>query len=257
MPRDRLFRSAAAAVAAMAAIPLSAPAFAQGAGCDVPVEARPAKKRGIGGLLGAVRRSGLEGSIAGALRGDGDLKSDLQGAAQRAAFGAAEEAVRAEACKELASEASPGEPAASSLSQPGPVPSPANPPFPRSTMIPADKQAEFAAYDALGLVQCTGCEGGRSNQGWFQLMLMDQYGGHRDRIRDAMIGWAPGEGAQWHGTEVDGSITAQGETVMGGFRCKTFRLEIVRGNQSAGRDTWLCWGRANQYAGRESWVEVH
>ncbi len=66
---------------------LTAPARAQDLSCaervGIPQEKRE-KKRGLGGLLAAARKSGLGGSIAGALRGDGNLASRLEGTAQRA-----------------------------------------------------------------------------------------------------------------------------------------------------------------------------
>ncbi|WP_126174292.1 hypothetical protein [Altericroceibacterium xinjiangense] len=77
------------------------------------------------------------------------------------------------------------------------------------------KQAEFAAYAELGEVRCTGCEGGQTNESWFKLMLMDEMRAAGANLHDMMVGWAPGEGATWQGTDVKGSITAQGEIMMG------------------------------------------
>ncbi|NVD45921.1 hypothetical protein [Qipengyuania atrilutea] len=246
MRSNHVFLMAGSAILFALAAP--APAFAQGNPCDPPSKAAEPKKkkRGLGGLFGALKGAGIEGSIAGALRGDGNLKADLQDAAQRAVMSAAEEAVRAEACRsvpegadEMAADTT-AQGLDETISEPRPTPSKPDFRYPVQAMIPAEKQAEFAAYAALGEVRCTGCEGGTTNQGWFKPMLADEMRELGTNLHDAMLTWAPGQGAEWKGTDVNGSITAEGEIMMGGLsRGQWSRWRVAGRTDRRKRSCWL------------------
>lgn len=240
MKRNRIL--AAAAVAALVTTaPLYAPANAQDEGCAARV-AKAKKKRGL---------LGLKGSLMGAVRGDGDLGSDLSGTAVAAAQAGPSDCIASETGDSTrpqpvsATERARREQAAADLK------------YPSRMAIAADKKAEIDAYNALGEVRCQGCEGGITNEGWFRLALMDEMRRTNTNLNDKMVGMAPGEKLRWTGSVVKGSMTALGEQMVSGFRCKVFRLRIDRDTRSAERDTMLCWGKASEYAASDKWVEVH
>ncbi|RJF93655.1 hypothetical protein [Sphingomonas cavernae] len=218
-----------------------APASAQDEGCAGRV-AKAKKKRGL---------SGLTGSLMGAARGDGDLGSDLTGTAVAAARAGPSDCVDAPASESASAKpASATERARREMAA-------ADAKYPSRMAIPADKKAEIDAYKALGVVRCSACEGGTTNEGWFRLELMDEMRRTNTKLNDKMVGMAPGETIRWSGTVVRGVLTALGEEMVSGFRCKRFRLRIDRDTRSAERDTLMCWGKANEYSGSDSWVEVY
>ena len=135
----------AAAVAMTMAWP-AAPAEAQQV-CS----AKKAKKRGLGRLM-----TGLRGSVEGALRGDGDLGSDLAGTA-------AASAEAASVC--LPPDASEAQPRAAERRPAADRPAPRRAKadaiaYPSRMPIPQEWKAAKQAYDEFGKVKCFGCEGG-------------------------------------------------------------------------------------------------
>ncbi|RHW18849.1 hypothetical protein D1610_01485 [Sphingomonas gilva] len=257
----RIRQTTAAAIGAAIMMTWSAvPAHAEDDACAVA--AKPKKKRGLGGLFSAVRSSGLEGSIAGTLRGDGDLKSDLTGSARAAA----ERGLARAACADSAtvtegsSEASGDEGAAraapiSATERARREMAAADAKYPSRMPIPPEWQAAKEAYDEFGKVVCFGCEGGHAYSGWPDWPrdeFSGKYGGDEKRLSRFPIGHVH----RWSANGFAGSLTIAGEETVNGFRCRKLRYRLEKAGKSAERPGLICWGKANEYAGSDSWVGV-
>jgi hypothetical protein len=164
----------AALALAVAAVWTAPPAQAQQA-CS----AKKAKKRGFGRLM-----TGLQGSIGGALRGDGNLASDLAGTAEASARAAA-------VCLPPdASEAQP-DPAGSASNSAPPAPRKAKAEkvtYPSRMPIPDEWKAAKQAYDEFGKIKCSDCEGGHAYAGWPDWPRDEydgKYGGSETRLSKA------------------------------------------------------------------------
>ncbi|QAY75841.1 hypothetical protein [Sphingosinicella sp. BN140058] len=249
----------AALAAGIATASFATPAIAQDGGCAAP-SVTP-KKKGFGGLLSAARGSGLLGSVMGRVRGDGNLGADLQGTARAAARRAADGAI---ACAEQSASAASSDAAEAETGQPTVMHQSGAPRgqrapsvrYPHELPKPADKLAEFKAYDELARVRCFGCEGGFENEG-FHGYAFNPNGARGIDVAAMMEAMAAGESRTWSGSVVKGRITKIGEEKQSGFRCMRFRLHIDRGAGSAERDKLYCWGSQNQFLPKESWIEVY
>lgn len=265
--------TAAALALCAGAVPVAAPAGAA-ASSGSPCPAAPAqaeKKKGLGGLLGAARSSGLLGSVMGATRGDGNLESDLAGTARAAATDAANTAA---ACAEQAigdaAESKAGRrPAAEQQGRPVRSSAPASATerarrqmaaedvkYPSRMPPPADFAAVKAAYDAFGKVRCSDCEGGYSYDGW-PSFPRDEYAGKYNGDAQRLGNLPIGHVLRWRGAESNGTLTIVTEETVNGFRCRRLRYRLEKGTESAERPGLICWGRANEYAGSESWNTVY
>ncbi|UNU43719.1 hypothetical protein EAO27_14050 [Sphingopyxis sp. YF1] len=246
----------AALLATGTALTAGAPVAVQAQdGCAVP---KPQKKRGVGGLLSAARSGGLEGSVAGALRGDGDRGSGLEDSGRRtaagdgAATGKCSQTPRGEdkgrpvgavAVPETATERARREMAANDAKYPSRMP------------IPEDWKTAKTAYDAFGKVRCTSCEGGYAQAGWPDWPRDEysgKYGGAETRLSRLPVGHVH----RWSASGFSGTLTIDGEEQVNGFRCRKMTYRLEKGGQSVSRPGLMCWGKANEYAGSDSWVGV-
>ncbi|PTQ12146.1 hypothetical protein CLG96_06195 [Sphingomonas oleivorans] len=260
----RIRVATAAAVGAMMAMAWPpTPARAQDDGCAVA--AKPKKKRGLGGLLSAARSSGLEGSIAGALRGDGDLKSDLGGVARATAErGAADAGARA-ACAATDRASGGGEdgtgtrPAApaSATGRARRETAAADVQYPSRMPVADTIKAQIAAFDAFGKVRCASCEGGHAYESWARQAYVSELRGEYNGWAKKLGNLAVGATLPWTSGSAAGVITVRSEGAVNGFRCKQLHYRLTRGSASAERPGLVCWGRLNEYAGSDSWVEVY
>lgn len=254
------------ATAIGAAIMMTWSAVPAHAGDDACAVAAKPKKRGLGGLFSAVRSSGLEGAIAGAFRGEGDLKSDLTGTARAAAERGFADAEARAACADAAvvekgSDETGGDgeaPRAASISATERARremAAADAKYPSRMPIPSEWQAAKAAYEEFGKVKCFGCEGGYAYSGWPDWPRDEysgKYGGAETRLSRLPIGHVH----RWSSNGFAGSLTIVGEETVNGFRCRKMRYRLEKGSTSAERPSLICWGKANQYAGSDSWVGV-
>ena len=247
-----------------AAVAAIQPAQAQD-GCTAP---KPQKKRG-GGLLGAVRASGLVGSVAGALRGDGNLGADLKGAARREAERGAGQvlAAAAECAESRPAEAAPADgEGAESTGAARRTPETAtqrarremaasDAKYPSRMTIPAEWKAAKTAYDEFGKVRCTGCEGGYAYAGWVD-WPRDEYSGKYGGTEKRLSNFPVGHVQRWSSNGFAGTLTINGEEQVNGFRCRKMTYRLEKAGKSAERPGLICWGKANEYAGSDSWVGV-
>jgi len=258
---------AAGTILAVGTVMPPAPAQAQ-EGCSAP-EAKPKKKRGLGGLMGAVRSNGLVGSVAGAMRGDGNLRADLQGAAQREVERGADRVLDAAAtaaeCNESRPAKADGEPAAdtaAAVSKPETSTERArremaasDAKYPSRMTIPAEWKTAKTAYDEFGKVKCFGCEGGYAYSGWPDWPRDEysgKYGGAEKRLSNLPIGHTH----RWSANGFAGTLTVNGEEQVNGFRCRKMTYRLEKDGKNAERPSLVCWGKANEYAGSDSWVGV-
>ncbi|WP_447724331.1 hypothetical protein [Sphingomonas koreensis] len=251
---------AATTILATAGTMAPAPAQAQ-EGC---AQAKPKKKRGLGGLMGAVRANGLIGSVAGAMRGDGNLRADLQGAAQREAGRGAEQVIAAADCGEAARAEPANDATPASTARPASETSTqrarremaaSDAKYPSRMTIPAEWKTAKAAYDEFGKVKCFGCEGGYAFSGWPDWprdAFSGKYGGTEKRLSAFRIGHVH----RWSSNGFAGTLTVNGEEQVNGFRCRKMTYRLEKGGKSAERPSLICWGKANEYAGSDSWVGV-
>lgn len=223
---------------------------------------KPKKKRGLGGLLSAARASGLEGALAGAARGDGNLASDLKGVAQRAVEDGVSEVITAAGCAETPSEdgASPapvaggGTPETSTQRARSEMAA-NDVKYPSRMPVPEEWKTAKAAYDEFGKVKCVGCEGGYAFSGWVDWPrdeFSGKYGGTEKRLAAFPIGHVH----RWSSNGFAGTLTIDSEEQVNGFRCRKMSYRLEKGGQSAARPGLMCWGKANEYAGSDSWVGV-
>lgn len=252
----------AAGSAAAAAAAVGSTAVRAEEGCAVSA-AKPPKKRGLGGLLSAARSSGLEGSLAGATRGDGNLASDLKGSSRRAAEGGASESMAASGCRETApkddaaeaSAAGGARPAETSTQRARREMAASDLKYPSRMPIPDEWKTAKAAYDEFGKVKCMSCEGGFAFSGWPDWPrdeFSGKYGGAETRLSRLPLGHVH----RWSANGFSGTLTVDGEEQVNGFRCRKMTYRLEKGGQSASRPSLLCWGKANQYSGSDSWVGV-
>lgn len=271
MTRPTFTRGSALLLAA-AALSIPTVAVAQSSsGCPAAAaDAKPAKKKfGLGGLIGAARNSGLIGSLAGAARGDGNLKADVTDAARVAATRAGESALN------CASSAGASEPPAAGqaeadqprvmqqgalvrpqVSAPARASAASSLSYPSEIAKPAGFEAIRRAYDDFGKVACKECEGGFAFDGW-AVFPRDDFSGKYNGDAQRIGSWPVGHVHRWTGNESSGTLTVLAEQTISGFRCRTLRYRLAKGSASAERPGLLCWGRLNQFAGKESWVEVY
>lgn len=210
------------------------------------------KKRGVGLQLAR----GLKGSIEGALRGDGDLASDLQGTAGQAGGRSSRDALTAAECDKTpkggASNASAPE-TATQRAQRKMAASDAK--YPSRMTIPDDWKTAKATYDEFGKVKCTGCEGGYTFAGWPD-WPRDEFSGKYNGAETRLSRLPIGHVHRWSSNGFAGTLTVDGEEQVNGFRCRKMTYRIEKGGKSAARPSLLCWGKANEYAGSDSWVGV-
>jgi len=243
-----------------------APAQAQD-GCPAP-EGKPKKKRGLGGLMGMVRSNGLVGSVAGAMRGDGNLRADLQGAAQREAERGAGQVLAAAGCAEARPAAAPADggtpevkvaaerkPAETSTQRAKREMAANDAKYPSRMTIPAEWKTAKTAYDEFGKVKCFGCEGGFAFSGWPDFPR-DEFSGKYGGAEKRLSNFAPGHVHRWSSNGFAGSLTINGEEQFNGFRCRKMSYRLEKSGKSAERPGLICWGKANEYAGSDSWVGV-
>ncbi|MEI4508880.1 hypothetical protein WBQ88_19725 [Sphingopyxis sp. CCNWLW253] len=227
------------------------PAAAQaGEGCAAQTAK---KKRGVGLQLAR----GLKGSIEGALRGDGDLGSDLQGTAGQAAERSSRDAQGAAECdkappRESASNASAPE-TATQRAQRKMAASDAK--YPSRMTIPDDWKTAKAAYDEFGKVKCMSCEGGYGYSGWPD-WPRDEFSGKYNGTEKRLSQFPVGHVYRWSSNGFAGTLTVDGEEQVNGFRCRKMTYRLEKGGKSAARPSLICWGKANEYAGSDSWVGV-
>jgi len=245
-----------------------APAPVQAQDGCAAAEAKPKKKRGLGGLLGAVRSNGLVGSVAGAMRGDGNLRADLQGAAQREVERGAGQVLAAAECAEARPTEEPadnGQPEVKAAVERKPQETStqrakremaaSDAKYPSRMTIPAEWKTAKTAYDEFGKVKCFGCEGGFAYSGWPDFPrdeFSGKYGGAEKRLSNFAIGHVH----RWSSNGFAGTLTINGEEQVNGFRCRKMTYRIEKGGKSAERPSLICWGKANEYAGSDSWVGV-
>lgn len=227
------------------------PATAQAQeGCAAPTAK---KKRGVGLQLGR----GLKGSIEGALRGDGDLASDVQGTAGQAGERRARDARATADCDKTP----PGDRAinasapetATQRAQRKMAANDAK--YPSRMTIPDDWKTAKAAYDAFGKVSCTGCEGGYTFAGWPD-WPRDEFSGKYNGAETRLSRLPVGHVHRWSSNGFAGTLTVDGEEQVNGFRCRKMTYRLEKGGKSAARPSLICWGKANEYAGSDSWVGV-
>ncbi len=244
--------------AALAVCPATAQARE---GCGAQAQ-KPQKKRGLGGLLSAARSSGLTGSIAGALRGDGNLASDLTGTAERAAMDATDGALASADCAQVPTDGTASETPATRDTAPETATQRAqrkmaanDAKYPSRMTIADDWKAAKTAYDAFGKVRCTGCEGGYAYAGWID-WPRDEYSGKYNGAETRLSRLPIGHVHRWSSNGFVGTLTVDGEEQVNGFRCRKMTYRLEKGGQSAARPGLICWGKANEYAGSDSWVGV-
>jgi hypothetical protein len=123
--------------------------------------------------------------------------------------------------------------------------------------VPPGVAAEIAAYDALATVACSGCPGGRRNEGDPALMLADRLKAAGISFEERLARIQPQQGTAWRGSEVFGMITFTAEGNVGGFPCRRYRQSISRGERRAERDRLMCLGRRDARATEDQWVTVY
>jgi len=269
MTRPTIARGSALLIAAAClSVPASAAVQAP-TGCPAASAPAPAKKKkvSLGGLIGAARSAGLMGSVAGAMRGDGNLGADIKGAGKAAATRAAESALNCAASAGAAAGSAPTQadspevmeldiPARSQAATPTRVKAAARLSYPSEIAKPAGFEATRHAYDDFGKVDCSDCEGGFAYDGW-AVFPRDEYSGKYNGDAQRLGGWPVGHVHRWKGNESSGTLTVVAEQTVSGFRCRTLLYRLAKGKASAERPGLLCWGRANQFAGKESWNHVY
>jgi len=269
MTRPTIARGSALLIAAAC---LSVPAFAAvqaPTGCPAASAPTPAKKKkfGLGGLIGVARSSGLMGSVAGAMRGDGNLGADVEDAGKTAVTRTAESALdcvasTGSAVASARTQADRPElmeldiPLHSQAATPTRVKAAASLTYPSEIAKPAGFEATKDAYDDFGKVDCNDCEGGFAYDGW-AVFPRDEYSGKYNGDAQRLGAWPVGHVHRWKGNESSGTLTVVAEQTVSGFRCRTLLYRLAKGKASAERPGLLCWGRANQFAGKESWNEVY
>lgn len=219
-------------------------------GCAAPTAK---KKRGVGLQLGR----GLKGSIEGALRGDGDLASDLQGTAGQAAERSSRDARATVECdktqpRDGASAVSARE-TATQRAQRKMTANDAK--YPSRMTISDDWKTAKAAYDEFGKVKCISCEGGYGFSGWPD-WPRDEYSGKYNGTETRLSRLPIGHVHRWSSNGFAGTLTVDGEEQVNGFRCRKMTYRLEKGGKSASRPSLICWGKANEYAGSDSWVGV-
>ena len=232
---------AVAAAVAMTMVWPAAPAEAQQV-CS----AKKAKKRGLGRLM-----TGLRGSVEGALRGDGDLGSDLAGTA-------AASAEAASVC--LPPDASEAQPRAAERRPAADRPAPRKAKadaiaYPSRMPIPQEWKAAKQAYDEFGKVKCFGCEGGYAYSGWPDWPRDEhdgKYGGGETRLSKLPVGHVH----RWLSNGFNGTLTVNAEEEHHGFKCRRMTYRLEKDGRNAERPSLICWGKQNEYAGSDSWVGV-
>jgi hypothetical protein len=234
--------AASAALVTMTAMALTAtPATAQQV-CS----AEKAKKRGFGRLM-----TGLKGSIGGALRGDGDLGSDLAGTAVASARAAGTclppdgaEAQRPAADSAAAPVAPPRrKPKAEAIAYPSRMP------------IPEEWKAAKQAYEEFGKVRCSDCEGGYAYSGW-PSWPRDEFDGKYNADQTRLSRLPIGHVHRWSANGFAGTLTVNGEEEHHGFKCRRMTYRLEKDGRNAERPGLMCRGRQNEYAGSENWVGV-
>jgi hypothetical protein len=222
---------------------VSAPAEAQQV-CS----AEKAKKRGFGRLM-----TGLKGSIGGALRGDGNLASDLAGTAQ-ASVEAAAACVPPDASEARSSRPAARQSEGSVAAAPKPAVAAARYPS-QAITIPQHWKAAKEAYDEFGKVRCTGCEGGYAYSGWPSWPRDEfdgKYGGSETRLSRLPVGHVH----RWTANGFSGSLTVNAEEEHEGFKCRRMTYRLEKDGRDAERPSLMCFGHQNQFASKESWVGV-
>lgn len=231
-------------IATTATIAVSQPADAQQV-CS----AEKSKKRGFGRLM-----TGLKGSIGGALRGDGNLASDLTGTVKASAEAAATcvppdaseaRAPRPAARQAEGSNAAPAKPAAAAAAR-----------YPSQVItVPQHWKVAKESYDEFGKVPCTGCEGGFAFSGWASFPRDEhsgKYGGDEARLGSFPVGHVH----RWNANGFSGTLTVNAEEEHEGFRCRRMTYRLEKGGRNAERPSLICFGKQNQFAGKDSWVGV-
>lgn len=251
--------AAGALIIAPAAL-LTSPAQGQEPRCEAAMP-KPKKKFGLGGLIAKARGSGLLGSVMGAARGDGDLKSDLAGVALTAATEAAGSAA---ICGDQGPE--DARPAAEQprVMRQGTAVSrtrdaraqTASYSYPSELPKPADFDVIKEAYMEFGKDDCMSCEGGYAYDGW-PVHPRDEYSSKYNGSAGRMGSWPVGHVHRWKGNVSSGTLTVVSEETVEGFRCRRLSYRLSKGQTYAERPGLLCWGRANSFAGKESWNEVY
>jgi len=241
-------------------------AVAGGAALPAPAQAQEscapkAKKRGFG-IFGSGGQ-GLVASIEGAVRGNRDLKADLEESARREAAGGVDTTVAAAGCRATrpADSAADGEPQPAaarretSTERARREQTIADAKYPSRMPIPAEWKAAKDAYDAFGKVKCFGCEGGYAYAGWPSWPRDEfdgKYNGSETRLSRLPIGHVH----RWTSNGFAGTLKVDGEGQVNGFRCRKMTYRLERDGKSAERPGLICWGKANEYAGSDSWVGV-
>lgn len=210
---------------------------------------QPAKRKfGLDGLISTAKNAGLFGSVAGSMRGDGNLMADVGGAAKAAAGRAATSGLDCVTTSGAIGEAESDQPlrpkAAPGLS------------YPSEIARPAGFEAAKRSYDEFGKVDCDDCEGGFAYDGW-AVFPRDEFSGKYNAEAQRLGSLPVGHVHRWKGNESTGTLTVVAEQTVSGFRCRTLLYRLEKANSSAERPGLLCWGRANQFAGKESWNEVY
>jgi hypothetical protein len=208
--------------------------------------AEKAKKRGLGRLM-----TGLKGSIGGAVRGDGDLGSDLAGTAAASARAAA-------TC--LPPDASEGRQITADASADPAAPASRKPKadkiaYPSRMPIAEEWKTAKQAYEDFGKVRCSDCEGGYAYSGW-PSWPRDEFDGKYNANEKRLVRLPIGHVHHWSATGFAGTLTVNGEEEHHGFQCRRLTYRLEKAGQSAERPGLLCRGKQNEYAGSESWVGV-
>lgn len=232
----------------------AAPALAQ-QGCGAQVAK---KKRGLGIQLAR----GLRGSLEGALRGDGNLASDLQGTAKQGAERSVRDGLDTAKCNETQPrEGAPdtttaSAPPAETATQRAQSKVAANDAkYPSRMTIPAEWTTAKAAYDAFGKVRCSECEGGYAYSGWVS-WPRDEFSGKYNGTEKRLSALPIGHVHRWSANGFAGTLTINGEEHVNGFRCRKMTYRLEKDGKNAERPGLMCWGKSSEYAASDSWVGV-
>lgn len=236
---------------------LVTPALGQEPRCQAAAE-KPKKKLGLGGLLAGARGSGLLGSVMGAARGDGDLKSDLAGVALSAVSQAAGSALECADQEQADTVEQPRVMRQAVAVRPARAAQAkvVSYSYPSDLPKPAGFAATKEAYMEFGKDDCMSCEGGFAYDGW-PAFPRDEYSSKYNGKGDRMGSWPVGYVHRWKGNVSTGTLTVVSEETVEGFRCRRLTYRLTKGQAFAERPGLLCWGQANQFAGKESWNEVY
>lgn len=223
-------------------------AIAEQADAQQVCSTEKAKKRGFGRLM-----TGLKGSIGGALRGDGNLASDLAGTARASAEAAATcvppDASEAGSSRPAARQADDGRAAA-------PKQAVAAARYPSQAItIPLHWKAAKEAYDEFSKVRCDDCEGGYAYSGrpeWPRDEFEGKYGANEIRLSRLPVGHVH----RWTSNGFSGTLTVNAEEEHEGFKCRRMTYRLDKNGKNAERPGLLCLGHQNQFAGKETWVSV-